>query len=216
MVELLENRKREGVGTAPRLLTYPFALVSTESAMPIFQYSPNQFNTFQKKFWSRVAIHPDEDVCWEWQASRYPKGYGRVAFQGKTNYAHRIAWMLANGEFELPENGKVIRHSCDNPPCCNPKHLILGTQQENCQDREDRWRRSYRRITEERKSDVAILYLSGLSIRSIKKELGVSCESIYRVIAERGLPMRGTALKLETTAPPLTVRSGNSREVANA
>jgi hypothetical protein len=30
--------------------------------------------------------------------------------------------------------GTVVMHSCDNPPCCNPGHLILGTPLENSHD----------------------------------------------------------------------------------
>lgn len=47
----------------------------------------------------------------------------------KTILAHRYAFKLANGY--LP---KVVMHTCDNPSCVNPEHLIAGTQSDNIKD----------------------------------------------------------------------------------
>ena len=44
--------------------------------------------------------------------------------------AHRFSYLLANGE--LPDN--LCCHTCDNPPCCNPKHLWDGTNKQNMED----------------------------------------------------------------------------------
>ncbi|WP_080403738.1 HNH endonuclease [Burkholderia ubonensis] len=38
---------------------------------------------------------------------------------------HRIIWNLFNGS--KPAAGAVIRHTCDNPGCCNPTHLRHGS-----------------------------------------------------------------------------------------
>jgi hypothetical protein len=47
--------------------------------------------------------------------------------------AHRIAWMLSN-QHPIPD-GMVVMHRCDNPRCCRPDHLLVGTQAENIADR---------------------------------------------------------------------------------
>lgn len=46
-------------------------------------------------------------------------------------YQHRVAYEQAHGQ--IPP-GMVVMHSCDNPPCVNPDHLIIGTQSENVRD----------------------------------------------------------------------------------
>lgn len=91
-----------------------------------------------KRFWERVDRRgPNE--CWLWLGGHDTKdGYGR-AFDGKrTRQAHDVAWELANKR-KVPR-GKLIRHSCDNPPCCNPKHLLCGTSKDNYRDAEERGR----------------------------------------------------------------------------
>jgi len=69
--------------------------------------------------------------CWEWQRGHNAKGYGQVWFCGEMRDAHRLAWFLAVGE--IP-NGLCVLHTCDNPSCCNPVHLWLGTKADNTRD----------------------------------------------------------------------------------
>lgn len=91
----------------------------------------------------RIAIaHTDDDninkdVCWPWTGATY-KGNGgelrgRFNYLGKIQYAHRVAYQVYYG-LEI-EEGKVIRHKCDNPLCCNPFHLEVGAQKDNIDDR---------------------------------------------------------------------------------
>lgn len=79
--------------------------------------------------------------CWEWSGARYHHGYGAIRFGGQTRQAHRVAWERVNGP--IPK-GLIVRHFiCDNPPCVNPEHLLLGTQGDNIRDR-------YRRARQQR------------------------------------------------------------------
>ena len=81
----------------------------------------------------RLDRHLDKSGdCWEWTGCRERYDYGKikVVIHGQTIYhAHRLAWVLANGR-AIPD-GLYVLHSCDNPPCCNPKHLSVGTQMDN-------------------------------------------------------------------------------------
>jgi hypothetical protein len=77
-------------------------------------------------FWSRVE--PARGGCWEWQGARNEHGYGLHDGHGR---AHRFAFDLVFGS--IPP-GLVVMHTCDNPPCVNPDHLVLGTKADNTRD----------------------------------------------------------------------------------
>lgn len=78
--------------------------------------------------------------CWEWNGDRDSCGYGMftAAYLGfKDAKAHRVMYQLHVGP--LP-GGLFVRHKCDNPPCVNPAHLIIGTVLENARDMVERRR----------------------------------------------------------------------------
>lgn len=91
-------------------------------------------------FWAKVERRgPDE--CWPWVGARKPRGYGNVRIDGKYRLAHRVAWELATGT-TIP-SGCIVMHRCDNPPCCNPAHLLMGTMKDNTADMRRKGRDSF-------------------------------------------------------------------------
>ena len=102
--------------------------------------------TLEQRYWKHVDRRGANE-CWIWTAcvKRGEKklGYGQVWVgydaDGKAvmDYAHRVAWRLANGE--IPD-GLHVRHHCDNPLCQNPNHLELGTHTDNMRDMHERGR----------------------------------------------------------------------------
>ena len=86
-----------------------------------------------KRFWSKVDISAAPNGCFPWLAARSEKGYGRFKVKSHvTVKAHRYAYEITHGP--VPP-GKMVLHSCDNPPCCNPGHLYLGDAKQNAADR---------------------------------------------------------------------------------
>lgn len=89
---------------------------------------------FHKKI---VVAGPDE--CWNWTActtgAKDLGWYGRFCLRNKRYYAHRVAWCIARGfPLEYLTDELAVLHDCDNPLCCNPAHLTLGTQLDNVRD----------------------------------------------------------------------------------
>lgn len=85
-----------------------------------------------KRFWAKVSIRgPDE--CWIWNGGM--RGSYGVSWDGRQQRkrpAHVIAYELAWGE-EIVAPNKGLHH-CDNPPCCNPAHVFIGTAKTNYHD----------------------------------------------------------------------------------
>lgn len=96
--------------------------------------------TLAERFWAKVDRSAGPDGCWPWLAGRNHQGYGRFRIGGRgspTAHAHRVAWEVANGAIPA---GLLACHQCDNPPCCNPSHLFLGTTPDNVADRDSKGR----------------------------------------------------------------------------
>lgn len=101
---------------------------------------PEMTESLKRRFAAKVKVEEDSE-CWPWVAKAVARyGYGRMtAGRGRYLRAHQVAWALKNGP--IPD-GAVIRHTCDNPACCNPSHLKIGTQAENIGDAVRRGRNS--------------------------------------------------------------------------
>ena len=85
-----------------------------------------------ERFWRHVDRGGGESECWPWSGAHNRFGHGNfLNDRGEKTTAHRVAWEFANGP--IPVN-MCVCHRCDNPPCCNPAHLFLGTRGDNAND----------------------------------------------------------------------------------
>lgn len=95
-----------------------------------------------QRFLKRIEKDPNTK-CWNWVAGTCGSGgpYGLMRFQNKTWKSHRYAFQHYKGP--IPK-GLIVRHKCDNTRCCNPRHLLVGTQKDNSADMIRRKRARYR------------------------------------------------------------------------
>jgi len=142
------------------------------------------------RFWKFVDVRGDDD-CWLWTGTLVKQDYGRFYLAaGKPIGAHRFSWEISNGR-SVPK-GMCICHTCDNPKCVNPKHLWLGTNEENTADRHAKGRsatqsrehyqraqaisaRTRRRFTDRQIREIR---WSGQTQKAISDEYGVSRQLI--------------------------------------
>lgn len=143
-----------------------------------------------------IHWNTDTDIrtgCWNWIGSLQTCGYGQIKINGNNWTSHRASWVAHNGA--IP-NGMHVLHHCDNPKCCNPKHLYLGSHQDNMRDKLQRGRQSKRPGHKLTLSQVLEIKTSSESVRTIAAQYGVSRSHVYAI--------RGKY--------PAHVRNGSERE----
>lgn len=141
------------------------------------------------RFWSHVDKRGPDD-CWPWIGANV-RGYGY--FQtgslsrgtAKTWRAPRVAVSLDG----RPPGDAVVMHRCDNPPCCNPAHLELGTHRDNARDKVAKGRsgrspgaaNGCAKLTDADAAEILRLRRAGVSGRAVAKQFGVSDATVCNI-----------------------------------
>lgn len=144
------------------------------------------------RFWEKVDTSGGEDACWLWTASLDGKGYGQFTRRDRSQArSHRIAWEFTHGPLT---SDQVLCHTCDNPRCCNPAHLFIGTQADNIADmhKKKRWsptpspgsRNGNARYTEDQVREIRRLRAEGMSRAEIAARFGVTVGSIKNILSK--------------------------------
>lgn len=162
--------------TNVRVLRWPGVeqLVSVDSARPPLAV--------------RIARHVVKraDGCWVWTGPVDDGGYGRIKVHQKDVRLPRLVWQIEHGK-ALPPT-EVVRHTCDNPPCIRPAHLLRGSVAQNNQDRNDRGRTSKgaqhyaAKLSEASVREIRRRSAAGEQRISLAREFGVSGQLVSRVV----------------------------------
>lgn len=95
--------------------------------------TPRRVAPLAERFWAKVDIK-GPDACWPWAAHRLKKGYGWMHAINGPRASNRIA-AVVTGKLSDLDSPLHVLHTCDNPCCCNPAHLFIGTNSDNVADR---------------------------------------------------------------------------------
>jgi len=138
-----------------------------------------------ERFWSFVEIGKEND-CWIWTGGKRRGGYGAATHPktGKQSPASRVAYEITKSD--VPE-GMVVMHSCDNPACCNPNHLSVGTALDNSRDMISKSRsltgeKNHKsKIKESDVIEIRRMYSTGSTCISIASKYGISISTAHRI-----------------------------------
>lgn len=148
--------------------------------------------SLREAFESIMGTPPEDGCCWEWTRYRDRKGYGQLGLGKRLLYAHRAAYEIYKGP--IPDGMKVLHdpQKCNNPPCCNPAHLRIGTHDENMRDMDVAGTRRRgadapgARLTDDEVREIRDTYAAGgISQAALGARYGVSQTIVSRI--SRGL-----------------------------
>lgn len=163
--------------------------------------------SIEERFAEKYVINPETN-CWEWTGAKVAGGYGMLGrYHGSGVLAHRFSYEMHFGP--VPE-GQIVRHSCDNPACVNPSHLMLGTHAENMRDMVHKGRRIGRgsgtSLSNEQLLRLKDMVEHGHTQREIATVLGVNRSTVQRVFARSEV-----RVTVEISLPSTDRKKQNSR-----
>jgi hypothetical protein len=158
---------------SPAKLIYATSLLSgqAKSCGCLKRDKAESKESIKRRFLSQVNFN-GKGGCWLW-TSHKNKGYGRFWHSGHRTGAHRAAYQLFRGP--VPP-GQCVCHTCDVRACVNPKHLWLGPNSKNIEDRQNKENQA----KGERHPRAKLTEADVIEIRSSK-------ESYYRFALRKGL-----------------------------
>ena len=146
--------------------------------------NPNQkYCSWPCCIWSGVDRSGGIDACWPWARGKSKAGYGIAGGKVRGVPAHRAAFMRVCGPVWPPF---VVCHSCDNPICCNPRHLFLGTRSDNNADKVRKGRQAFLKGSSNgasilREWQVARILKSSATQAVLAERFGVSKQTISAI-----------------------------------
>jgi hypothetical protein len=131
-----------------------------------------------------------ESGCWLWTASATKQGYGDFRYKTIHYLAHQASFMAYNGAIH---DGMHVMHKCDVRLCCNPNHLMLGTNADNINDSVAKGRRKgvtrnrpqnlqYQKISDDLKIKIFnFIKSNNLTIPKVAKIFNIPSSTAYSI-----------------------------------
>lgn len=154
------------------------------------------YRTERDRFYGYVDRGADEE-CWIWLGPLRSNGYGQFNLTSpkgtvrRSVAAHRYAMSLVAGWEAI--DSMLVCHHCDNPPCCNPAHLFIGTHTDNMQDCLAKGRHGFGRtsrpgesskiakITEAEAREIIWARAAGETCKALGERMGLSPVHVWRI-----------------------------------
>ena len=119
----------------------------------------------------------NDSGCWVWQKSCNSAGYGQLTENKRYWLAHRYSYFCTHPE---TEETCVIRHMCHNTKCCNPLHLVSGSQRDNYYDSYD----NHKQAAERRRGTWCVEGVFYNTLREASNATGIHANTIMKYTKE--------------------------------
>lgn len=153
--------------------------------------------------WEKVDIKQPHE-CWPWKGYRNEDGYGRTWINDKGYYAHRVIFNLVHPnviELSAPKSTHdqgFLLHTCDNPSCCNPSHLFVGTHADNMADKVKKGRSPNFsgdngprcKLTMVQANEIREKRKNNVSAKQLANDYGISLSSIKTLLAGKSYVLK--------------------------
>jgi len=139
----------------------------------------------------RAGFDLTESGCWETRLAKTPLGYGRLySAGGRANRRHLLAHRVVAARMIRPAGSdELVCHSCDNPPCINPDHLFIGSNDDNLDDMRSKDRDTHgeasllAKLTDVQVAAIRSIYREGRTTqRELALQFDVSQSQISRIV----------------------------------
>ncbi len=150
--------------------------------------------TPEQWFWTYIT-KLDEDKCWPWSGGLTASGYGKFWYNKKIWLSHRLVYYFTYGKID---DSMFVCHRCDNPMCCNPKHLFLGSAKDNTNDMINKGRQQdyskvvrgsdnlMSKVTEQQVKEILFLHQEGkCKKKEIANKYGLTLSGLESIIYRR-------------------------------
>lgn len=149
-----------------------------------------------EKIWKKIR-KGRLNQCWNWSGNINTGGYGQVMFERRLSLVHRLVYLWTFPgciDVEAPKNSSVkgfVLHKCDNRICCNPRHLFVGSKDDNMKDMAAKGRSNVFapgegprcKLTASDVLEIREARSIGVSVKQLAKKFAVSGSAVYKCLS---------------------------------